>query len=121
MLAATIPEPAATAPASQLDPVFGIIEAHREATARHSAALREQERLEQADDPEASKVADEPFAADVRTWRALVSTEPLTLAGLWAWASYLDEVGDVEGWMLEDEALTIVRSLVGALGNVVVS
>src|SRR5260370_35997472 len=41
MLAATIPEPATTAPAGPLDPGVSIIEAHREASARHVAALRE--------------------------------------------------------------------------------
>ena len=35
MLAATIPGPAATAPAGPLDPAFSLIEAHREASAWH--------------------------------------------------------------------------------------
>jgi hypothetical protein len=104
MLAATIAEPAATALASQLDPVFSLIEAHRGASARHGVALKEQARLEQLGDPEASKVADEPCHADVRTWRTLVSTAPLTFAGLRAWASYLDEVRGVEEWMFRTES-----------------
>ena len=38
---ATQPLPAVAAPAWQLEPVFGLIEAHREASARHGAALRD--------------------------------------------------------------------------------
>jgi len=114
---ATQPLPAVAAPAWQLEPVFGLIEAHREASARHGAALREQERLERIGDPEASTVADEPCHADMRTWRTLVGAAPLTLAGLRAWASYLDEIRGVEEWMLEDYGPTLVVTLAEALGK----
>jgi hypothetical protein len=117
-LVAFPPPPAA---AAQADPVFSLIEAHREASARHGVALREQERLERIGDPEASTVADEPCHADVRTWRVLIRTAPLTLAGLRAWASYLDEVRVVEEWMLEDYGPTLVETLVEALGNLAVT
>ena len=76
--AATIAAPAIAGP----DPVFGLIEAYREAEALHSAALKEQERLEIADDPRASEVADEPCHAEFRAWRQLVSTAPKTLTGV---------------------------------------
>jgi hypothetical protein len=120
-LATIPPASAAAAPAGLADPVFSLIEAHRTASALHSAALREQARLEEAGDPRASEVADAPCHADFRTWRELVNTAPQTVAGLQAWASYLDEIGGKEKWMLEDEAPEIVKALVEALGNLAVT
>jgi hypothetical protein len=119
---ATIPPgPAVGAPASALDPVFGLIEAHRTATDLHGAALKEQARLEQIGDPRASEVGDAPCHADARTFRELVSTAPQTFAGLQAWAFYLDEVRRKEEWMLEEKAPAIVMTLARSLERLAVA
>jgi hypothetical protein len=99
------------------DPAFALIEAHRTATNLHSVALREQERCEQAGVPKAlyDAACEEACHADNRAWRELVSTAPQTLAGLKAWASYLDEVRKVEGWMQEEEGPAIVKALAQAV------
>ena len=56
--------------------------------------------------------------------RSLVSfkTAPTTLAGLQAWAAYLDELSSgTEGWLFEDSAQTLVVTLVEALRNLQVA
>ena len=105
--------------ATSADPVFGLIEAHREATARHGAALREQERCEQADVPKFryDAACEAACHADIDAWRNLVSTAPQTLGGLQAWASYLNEVRETEAWMLEDHAEAIVMTMARSLGS----
>jgi hypothetical protein len=107
---------AATA-ASGIDPVFGLIEAHRTARASHLAALEEQARLERIGDPLADTIASDPCHADANTFNDLIETAPQTFAGLQAWASYLDEIRRCEAWMFEDEAPTLIVTLVKALGN----
>ena len=111
--------------AAGVDPVFGLIEAHRTATALHSAALKEQARIEQMDVPGAwemaGKIADGPCHADWAAWRELVNTAPQTFAGLRAWAFYLDEVRGKEEWMLEEEAPAIVMTLARSLERLAVA
>jgi hypothetical protein len=117
-LVATGASPMAASPAP--DPIFALIEAHRTATALHSAALKEQERLEQIGDPRASEVSDAPCNADAGAWRELVNTAPQTFAGLQAWAFYLDEVRGKEEWMLEEETPAIVMTLARSLERLAV-
>jgi hypothetical protein len=120
-LATIPPVSAATAPAGLADPVFGLIEAHRTATAAHTVALKEQERLESINDPFADSAATDACHADVGAFDDLIQTAPTTFAGLVAWASYLHEIRKVGAWMLEGEAPTLVDTLVEALGNLAVT
>jgi hypothetical protein len=119
-LATGSPRPAAAAPTSPLDPVYGLIEAHRQAQSAHIIALEEQSRLEQIGDPAADGIAEGPCDADMDAFNALIETAPTTFAGLVAWASYLDEIRRVEPWMFEEEGQTLVVTLVEALGNLAV-
>ena len=66
-------------------------------------------------------VGDAPCHADCRAFRELVSTAPQTFAGLQAWASYLDEVGQCESWMFQEKGPTLVATLAEALGNLAVA
>jgi hypothetical protein len=50
-----------------------------------------------------------------------MKTAPTTFAGLQAWASYLDEIRNIEAWMFEDEGPMLVVTLVEALGNLTVT
>jgi hypothetical protein len=52
----------------------------------------------------------------------LVGTAPSTFAGLRAWAGYLAEISHCdEAWMFEEEAPTLIVTLVKALGNLAVA
>jgi hypothetical protein len=120
-LATIPPAPAAAAPAGSLDPVFGLIEAHRTASAAHSVAIEEQARLEKLRDPLADVEATKACHADVAAFDDLIQTAPTTFAGLVAWASYLHEIRKVEEWLLQGEAPTLVETLVEALQNLKVA
>jgi hypothetical protein len=120
-LATVPPQPAVAAPASPLDPAFGLIEAHRTATAAHSVALKEQARLESIGDPLADSIAEDTCHADMDAFSDLIETAPTTFAGLVAWASYLDEIRGVDPWKFEEEGPMLVVALVEALGNLAVT
>lgn len=120
---AAIPStPAAAAPAGQLDPVFGLIEAHRTARTAHLVASAEQTRLDRIGDPASDDWAQAECEADMAALGDLIQTAATTFAGLQAWAAYLDEISSVEGWMFEEvEAPALVTTLAEALGNLAVS
>jgi hypothetical protein len=104
------------------DPVFALIEAHRSARAAHLAAIAEQTRLEQIGNMSlAWDVAAAPCQADSDTFDELIETVPLTFAGLQAWAAYLDEIGQVEAWMLDVRGPALAATLVEALENLAVT
>ena len=65
-------------------------------------------------------VADDQCCADMEAFEVLINTAPTTAAGLLAWASYLDASANVEAWMIEGEAPTLIATLVEALGNLTV-
>jgi hypothetical protein len=101
--------------------MFSLIEAHRTARAAHLVAIDEQNRLERLGDPDADWVTEGPCRADVDTFHDLIETAPTTFAGLLAWASYLDEIRQCEAWMFEEQAPTLIVTLVERLGNLAVS
>ena len=119
-MAAISPMPALAAPTVLPDPIFGIIEAQRTAQAAFLAALAEQTRLERIGDPAANWITEAPCHAAMDAFIELIETASTTLAGLAAWASCLDEIASVEAWMVEEEAPTLVATLVEALGNLAV-
>jgi hypothetical protein len=59
--------------------------------------------------------------ADMGAFDVLIETAPTTLAGLVAWAAYLDEVRTVEARMFEEQGPAMVVTLVEALGNLAVT
>jgi hypothetical protein len=123
-LATIRPAAAVAAPASPLDPVFGLIETHRTARAAHLASIDEQTRLELLGDPDAESVAEGPCDAEWDSLDALIGTAPVTFAGLVAWAAYLDQIRRDEEWMLEDRSYAasgLIATLVEALGNLEVA
>jgi hypothetical protein len=115
MLAATIPDPAASAPASPYDAVYGLIESHRAACLAHLASIDEQNRLELLDDPLAETVSEAPCHAEWDAFYALLETAPLTFAGLIAWSAYLDEQRRDHEWRLD--GLDIVTKIVGTFAE----
>jgi hypothetical protein len=103
-LATIPPAPAVAAPAGLLDPVFSLIEAHRTARAAYLVASAEQDRRDRIGDRSGDWVAAAQFDADIDAFNELIETAPTTFAGLVAWASYLDEIRDVDEDMLEEVA-----------------
>jgi hypothetical protein len=47
----------------------------------------------------------------------LIQTAPTTLAGLVAWATYLNEI---EAWMIQEEGQALVATIADALRNLAV-
>jgi hypothetical protein len=108
------PASTALAPASPLDAVYGLIEAHRMAATAWHAYLKAHGHLEEIDDEDVCHAAMDAF-------HELVETAPKTFAGLVAWAAYLDEIRQQQAWIFEEEGATLVVTLVEALGNLSVS
>jgi hypothetical protein len=103
------------------DPVFSLIEAHRTAWAAYHVALTEHIRLDRLGDPTANLISDAPSDAQIAAFIELIETPPTTLSGLQAWASYLDEIGDVDEDMFAEVGPELVVTLVEALGNLAVT
>jgi hypothetical protein len=121
-LTAIPPVSAAAAPASPLDPVYSLIEAHRTARAAYLVALAEHTRLDRLGDPAAYLISEAPFMAQLDALNDLIGTAPTTFVGLQAWASHLNEIRHVdEAWMFEEEAPTLIVTLVEALGSLAVT
>jgi hypothetical protein len=120
-LATIPPAPGAAAPASTLDPVFTIIEAHRTAVAAYLVALEEHNRLDRLGDPDAYLISEAPCDAQNDAFSDLIETAPTTFPGLVAWATYLDQFRQVEACMFEETATVMLETLVEALGNLAVT
>jgi len=120
-LATIPPARAVAAPASTLDPVFSLIEAHRTARAAYLIALDGQNRLDAIGDRSRDWVAEAQYETDADAFAALIETAPTTFAGLLAWASYLEDISKLEAWMFEGEGPTLLVTLVNALGNLQVT
>jgi hypothetical protein len=93
-----------------------------ERPAAYVIALAEHTRLDRLGDPAAYLISEAPFMAQLDALNDLIGTAPTTFVGLQAWASHLNEIRHVdEAWMFEEEAPTLVVTLVAALGNLAVT
>jgi|ERR1700680_1780661 hypothetical protein len=121
-LAIIPPASVLAAPAGLPDPVFSLIAAHRTARAAYLVALAEHTRLDQLGDPDAYLISEAPFMAQLDALNDVIGTAPTTFVGLQAWASHLAEISHCdESWMFEEDAPTLVVTLVEALGNLAVA
>jgi hypothetical protein len=107
---------------SRPDPVFGMIEAHRRASAAHGIALVEQARLEQTGDLDAAwSIAEQPCHDDFGAFDALLSAEATTVPGIVAQLAYLQEIAERNAWMFndrEDSAPRLLKGFAASIGNV---
>jgi hypothetical protein len=97
--AGTLAAAAARAPdvpqAVTANPMFGMIEAHRRASAAHGIALVEQARLEQIGDLAAAWSIDEqPCHDEFNAFDALLSAEATTVPGIVAQLAYLQDIAE---------------------------
>jgi hypothetical protein len=120
-VAATIPTATLTA-APAFDPVFDLIDAHRQACLDHAAALDEQERLELIGDKEAADLAGEgPCHAEFNALDVLISAAATTLPGIVAKLAYLEEIAKRDAWMFDDRegtAIALIESFAASLKNI---
>ena len=107
---------------SRPDPVFGLIEAHRRASAAHGIALVEQARLEQIGDLDAAwSIAEQPCHDDFGAFDALLSAEATTVPGIVAQLAYLQEIAEHNAWMFsdrEDSAPRMLKGFAASIANV---
>jgi hypothetical protein len=107
---------------SRPDPVFGLIEAHRQAGLDHSAALDEQSRLERIGDLDAAwSIAEQPCHDDFGAFDALLSAEATTVPGIAAQLAYLQEIAEHNAWMFndrEDSAPRLLKGFAASIANV---
>jgi hypothetical protein len=114
---------AVTAPRhSWPDPVFGLIEAHRRASAAHGIALGEQARLEQLGEIDAAwSIAEQPCHAEFNAFDALLSAEATTVPGIVAQLAYLQDIAEHDAWMFsdrEDSAPRLLKGFAASIANV---
>jgi hypothetical protein len=99
---------------SRPDPVFGMIEAHRRASAAHGIALVEQARLEQIGDLDAAwSISEQPCHDEFNAFDALLSAEAITVPGIVAQFAYLQEIAEHNAWMFSDREDSAPRLLKG--------
>jgi hypothetical protein len=100
------------------DPVFGLIEAYRKAALDHSAALDEQDRLEQIGDEAADWIGETTCHAEFNAFDALLSAEATTVPGIVAQLAYLQEIAERNAWMFNDREDSAPRLLKGFAASI---
>jgi hypothetical protein len=107
---------------SRPDPVFALIEAHRQAGLAHTAALVEQARLEQIGDNAAAwLVSEAPCHAEFNAFDALLSAAATTVPGIVAQLAYLQDIAEHDAWMFsdrEDSATRLIKGFAASIANV---
>ena len=104
------------------DPMFGMIEAHRRASAAHGIALGEQARLEQIGELDAAwSITEQPCHDEFGAFDALLSAEATTVPGIVAQLAYLQEIAERDAWMFsdrEDSATRLIKGFAASIANV---
>ena len=103
------------------DPVFGLIDAHRRASAAHGSALDEQARLELLGDPLADLVGEQPCHDEFNAFDALLSAAATTIPGIVAQLAYLQEIAQHNAWMFndrEDSAPRLLKGFAASIANI---
>jgi hypothetical protein len=108
-----VPQAATTPKHSGPDPVFGLIEAHRQAGLDHDAALVEQARLEQIGDPAADLAGEAPCHAEFSALDVLLAAPATTLPGTLAKLAYLQDIAERDAWMFDDRKGCTTRLIEG--------
>ena len=117
-LATIPPVSAAAAPASPVDPVFGLIAAHKKIMGTVNSTAAEIRRACEIDEQAAAALEQGVFAeqngVEFDLFIELTEAVPTTLAGVVALVIYLDEVNKRHPWKFEDNYAT---PLIGALAT----
>jgi hypothetical protein len=103
------------------DPVFGLIEAHKQASLDHSAALVEQERLERIGDIAGSWAAETCCHAEFEAFDVLLSAAATTVPGIVAKLAYLQGIAESDAWMFDDRegcATSLLEGFAASISNV---
>ena len=115
-LATIPPASAAAAPASPLDPVFGLIAAHKQIVGTVDGIVAEINRAAEIDEQTALEkgALSEQGSVEMGLFLDLLEIVPTTLAGVVALVTYLDQVNKKDPWKFEDNYAT---PLIGALAT----
>jgi hypothetical protein len=104
------------------DPMFGMIEAHRRASAAHGIALVAQARLEQIGDLDAAwSISEQPCHAEFNAFDALLSAAATTVPGIVAQLAYLQEIAEHDAWRFsdrEDSATMLLEGFAASIANI---
>jgi hypothetical protein len=118
----SVPAAVTTPRRSTPDPVFGLIEAHRRASAAHGSALDEQARLERIGDNAAAwLVSEAPCHAEFNAFDALLSAAATTVPGIVAQLAYLQEIAERDAWMFsdrEDAATMLLEGFAASIASI---
>jgi hypothetical protein len=118
----SVPAAMTTPRHSRPDPMFGMIEAHRMASAAHGIALVEQARLEQIGDLDAAwSISEQRCHDEFGAFDALLSAAATTVPGILAQLAYLQEIAKQDAWMLEDRddsATRLIEGFAASIANV---
>jgi hypothetical protein len=123
--AAVVGIPTSNAGASEPDPIYAAIEAHRNAHAAHMAALELQARLEKTHRAsEVSWVSTKPCHDANDAFDVFIAAPATTLPGLLAKLAYLQDLAsDFETeWMIEEcvGTLSLINSFAASIDNIMV-
>jgi hypothetical protein len=106
----------------QRDSMFGMIKAHRMASAAHGIALGEQARLEQIGELDAAwSITEQPCHDEFGAFDALLSAEATTVPGIVAQMAYLQDIAEHDAWMFsdrEDSATRLIKGFAASIANV---
>jgi len=114
---------APAASASESDPIFVAIDAHRAANAAHLAAIHEANRLQELDrDFYWADMTEKPCHDENDAFEILLGAGATSIGGLLAKLEYLRSIADSEeAWMLDERegaALLLIDSVTASLRNV---
>jgi hypothetical protein len=108
--------------APAIDPVRGLIEAHRNAHAAHLAAIEELARFEEAGDWDHDGITEKPCHSANEAFAALVAAPATTLPGLLAKLAYLQDLESKfeTEWMIHEcvDASDLIESFTTSLKNI---
>jgi hypothetical protein len=108
--------------APAIDPVRGLIEAHRNAHAAHLAAIEELARFEEAGDWDHDGITEKPCHSANEAFAALVAAPATTLPGLLAKLAYLQDLESKfeTEWMINDRvgAAVFIQSFAASVKSI---
>src|SRR5713101_2396644 len=114
----------AIAAASEIDPVFDLIDTHREACAAHLAALQLQNQIEKIRGAgQGNWITEKPCRDENEAFAAFVGAAVTTVPALLAKLAYLQELAENDewGWVFDERegtAVHLIESFAASIANI---
>src|SRR5262245_8965858 len=106
------------------DPIFALIDAHRQSYAVHLAAIKEADRLQRNGERDSSRILEKPCDDENAAFDTLVGCAATTFPGIFAKLKYLRGLAEHEGWMFDERvgtALALIESFAVSLSALEIS